>query len=281
MRLNLTSMTIIAAGIALGFVLATWAFAQPAAVGGLTTAIVESMELQFIEDDPKIFIEVDYECDQYGCEWEILTEDKDIVAQVTYEWSGEIHCQQRIKSLEVDHPSTFEDGTAFELANDAVYSTLVQNLPTQSPFKTALVGTFTTQSFQVEYLKNECMERIQNGSIDPYSEVYEPSVFIQGMGQNRLFLRGQCGFTNNANQAFDQPSSGSDQPDGIPYSPFTTLYCVHPTSPFANQSYLERKPRLTLHSPRADDVGDRKRKPRVMKFVAPTRPAAKSATPTE
>jgi hypothetical protein len=199
-----------------------------------TAPILESMELEFLESDPKVYIEIEQECTEEGCDWAFRTPDEDIASQLIFRWGGEIHCQHRILKLEVDHPSTFEDSHAFDLADGAIFSTLKQTLPTKSPFKQGLVGTFKAQSFQVEDLKEQCLAHIHSGDLDPYSEEEKPEFFVQGEGANRLFLRGTCSTTGGLpTEMFNQPSAGANQPDGVPYSPYATVVCHAPGSPYA------------------------------------------------
>jgi hypothetical protein len=204
------------------------------------------MELEFLETDPMVYLEIDEECTKEGCEWAFVTPDEEIASQLVFRWGAEIHCQHRILDLEVDHPSTFEDSHAFALANGAIFSTLKQTLPQHPPFKQGIVGTFKAQSFQVEDLKQQCLDLIYSGELDPYSEETAPEFFVDGESANRLFLRGTCATINGLpTEMFNQPSAGADQPDGIPYSPFATVRCLAPGSPYGGL-YRQKTPALQL-----------------------------------
>jgi hypothetical protein len=215
--------------------------------------IQESMELEFLETDPIVHLEIEQACDKDGCEWEFLTPDEEIASQLIFRWGAEIHCQHRILELEVDHPSTFEDSHAFALSGGAIFSTLTQTLPQHSPFKQGLVGTFKTQSLQVEDLKQRCLNLIGRGELDPYSEERAPEFFVHGESASRLFLRGTCATVNGLpTEMFNQPSASANQPDGVPYSPFVTVLCHAPGSPFAG---------LQLHTAPVSQLKSRQRSP--------------------
>ena len=200
----------------------------------------ESAELFFMESDPRVYIEVENVCNGVSpCEWQINTTDEDIAAQVRYLWSAEIRCQNRIKSLEVDHPGTVRDANSFPRA-DAIYSTLEQTLPTESPFKSGIAGTFFAQSFQVELLKRECLERINDGLLNPTNEYSEPSFYLEGDGANRLFLRCECStLAGEVTESFINPAANSNQPDGVAYSPYTTVVCYDINSQWGPQLNLK------------------------------------------
>lgn len=213
----------------------------PSEIDDLATNLNDSMEIEPLDDGPTVFIEVEWvpptnrgEIDKV----EVVSSDSEIAEQLVLKWGAEIHCLHRIKKLEVDHPSA----NVGVDNNTPVFETLVQQLPSQSPFKQGLRGTFDAVSYQIGALKQACIDKVESGEIDlePYNEI--PDSFIvdpddYGNGDHRLFLRGQCSSVsgNTITESFDAPGS----PNGIPFSPPPVeVYCQVP------QFKLQPKPAI-------------------------------------
>jgi len=193
----------------------------PSQINDIAVEVIESMEIEPLDEVPIIFIETEWvpptnkgEIDKV----EVVSTDNEIAEQLVLKWSAEIHCQHRIKKLEVDHPSA--DPAADN--NTPVFDTLVQELPTQSPFKQGLIGTFNATSYQVGLLKQACIDKVEAGEVDldptneiPDSFIIDPDDF--GNEGHQLFLRGQCSSVSGSTitESFNAPGN----PNGLSFSP--------------------------------------------------------------
>jgi hypothetical protein len=197
-------------------------FSVYAEIGGYIPNINESMQIEPLDDEASVYVEVESvpptkKGNGFNT-FEIVSSDSEIADQLVLKWGAEIHCQHRIKKLEVDHPS---ENVSVD-NNVPVFNTLVQTLPGQSPFKQGLVGTFNAQSYQIGAIKQACLDKLESGEIDldptnvvPDSFVIKPDDY--GNGANRIFLRGQCSTLsgNTITEIFDEPGN----PNGVPFSP--------------------------------------------------------------